>query len=80
MMSPDKLRPLRSVLTYMGDIGREALGFDAGEGVVGFSLPVELMPSSSPSAPVSETGTEDALVGEESMEGEVKKKDVKPIL
>lgn len=81
MMSPDKLKPLRSVLTYMGDIGRDALGFDVGEGNVGFSAPSELAPSNSPSAAVSEAGTDDPMAGDESMEGEVtKKKEPKPIL
>jgi len=28
MMSPEKVRPLRSVLPYMVDIGRDALGFE----------------------------------------------------
>ncbi|KAK3932570.1 Bromodomain-containing protein 7 [Frankliniella fusca] len=76
MMSPDKLRPLRSVLTYLGDIGREALGFDVGEGL----LPSDLLPSGSPSAAVSDVGTEEGLHGEESMELDIKKKEQKPIL
>ena len=29
-MSPDKLKPLHSVLTYMGELTREELGFDLG--------------------------------------------------
>lgn len=76
MMSPDKLKPLRSVLTYLGDIGREALGFDVGEGFV----PSDLIPSGSPSAAVSDVGTEDPLHGEESMEVDIKKKEHKPVI
>ncbi|XP_047000095.1 bromodomain-containing protein 7 isoform X1 [Schistocerca americana] len=30
MMSPDKLKPLRSVLVYMSELSREELGFDLG--------------------------------------------------
>lgn len=30
MMSPDKLKPLHSVLTYMGELTRDELGFDLG--------------------------------------------------
>lgn len=74
MMSPDKLRPLRSVLTYMPDIGREALGFDVGEGLVLSE------PSCSPSLVISETGPEGVFQGEESMDEDVKKKEPKPVL
>nr|CAD7443088.1 unnamed protein product [Timema bartmani] len=43
MMSQDKLKPLRSVITYMVDISREELGFDLGyeEGVVGVKIEPE---------------------------------------
>jgi hypothetical protein len=30
MMSPDKLKPLHSVLTYMGELTQDELGFDLG--------------------------------------------------
>ncbi|XP_034246580.1 bromodomain-containing protein 7 [Thrips palmi] len=76
MMSPDKLRPLRSVLTYMVDIGREALGFDVGEGLAAS----ELVSPGSPLATNSDMGMEGASLGEESMDIDIKKKEQKPIL
>lgn len=76
MMSPDKLRPLRSVLTYMVDIGREALGFDVGEGFTSS----ELVSAGSPLTAVSDMGMDGASLGEESMDIDIKKKEQKPIL
>lgn len=76
MMGPDKLRPLRSVLTYMIDIGREALGFDVGEGLAAS----ELISAGSPLATTSDLGIEGASLGEESMDIDIKKKELKPVL
>jgi bromodomain-containing protein 7/9 len=57
MMSPDKMKPLRSVLTYMGELTRDELGFD-----LGF---VELVQA--PGGGNSDT-QEDQTVGEEGEE------------
>lgn len=76
MMSPDKLRPLRSVLTYMMDIGQEALGFDVGEGLI----PSEIPQSESPSVAAYDVSAEDPITGEENVDNAVKKKELKPLL
>jgi bromodomain-containing protein 7/9 len=57
MMSPDKLKPLHSVLTYMGELTRDELGFD-----LGFEELVQI-----PGVVKTET-SEDQTVGEEGEE------------
>ncbi|XP_069681594.1 bromodomain-containing protein 7-like isoform X2 [Periplaneta americana] len=57
MMSPDKLKPLLSVLTYMAELSREELGFD-----LGFE---EL---SQVSGGIKTESSEDAAIGEEGEE------------
>lgn len=63
MMSPDKLKPLRSVLTYMPDISQEELGFELGQEEV----------SLTPSAQADVESMDDIGATDENDEAEVKR-------